>query len=135
MAASGLSDRSSFCFKLACLVLRQVPTCIWKRQILLISQLSFYIGYFFNCYLGVPLPVLGHSQGDSLTNLMLITAYVPILPEGHWEPCNKVGCLSPAEHLVGFEPGTFWLLFQHLKPLGHFGATLISQFILIRRIF
>ena len=30
--------------------------------------------FFFNCYLGVPRPTLGHSQGDSLTNLMLITA-------------------------------------------------------------
>ena len=32
--------------------------------------------FFFNCYLAVPRPTLGHSQGDSLTNLMLITAFL-----------------------------------------------------------
>ena len=32
-------------------------------------------GFFFNCYLAAPLPTLGHSQGDSLTNPMLITAF------------------------------------------------------------
>ena len=40
-------------------------------------------------------------------------------PEGHREPCNKVGSLSPAEHLVGFEPRTFRFLLQHVNPLGH----------------
>ena len=29
---------------------------------------------FFNNYLAAPWPALGHSQGDSLANLMLITA-------------------------------------------------------------
>ena len=63
--------------------------------------------FFFNCYLAVPLPTLGHSQGDSLTNLMLITVFLHVRPEGHREPRSEVGSLSPAEHLVGFEPGTF----------------------------
>ena len=63
--------------------------------------------FFFNCYLAVPRPTLGHSQGDSLTNLMLITTFVQVRPEGHREPRNKVGALSLAEHLVGFELGTF----------------------------
>ena len=58
-------------------------------------------------YLAVPWPTLGHSQGDSLNNPMLITVFVQVRPEGHWEPCNEVGSLSPAEHLAGFEPGTF----------------------------
>ena len=40
-------------------------------------------------------------------------------PQGHREPRNKVGSQSPAEHLVGFEPGTFRFLLQHLNPLGH----------------
>ena len=31
--------------------------------------------FFLNCYLAVQRPTLGHSQGDSLTNLMLITAF------------------------------------------------------------
>ena len=32
---------------------------------------------FLNCYLAVPQwPTLGHSQGDSITNTMFITAFV-----------------------------------------------------------
>ena len=77
------------------------------------------IFFFFNCYLAVPRPTLGHSQGDSLTNPMLITAFAHIQPEGHQEPRNKVGFLSLAEHLAGFEPGTFRFLLQCLNPLGH----------------
>ena len=53
--------------------------------------------FFFNCYLAAPLPTLGHSQGDSLTNLMLITAFVHIQPKGHQEPRNEVGSLTQAE--------------------------------------
>ena len=60
--------------------------------------------FFSNCYLAAP---LGHSQGDDLTNLMLITAFYLCWPEGHWEPHNEVGSLSPFEHLGGFELGIF----------------------------
>ena len=63
--------------------------------------------YIFSCYLAVPRSTLGHSQWDSLTNLMLITAFVHARPGGHQEPRNKVGSLSPAEPLASFEPGTF----------------------------
>ena len=56
---------------------------------------------FFNC------SALGHFQRDSFTNLMLITVFQGIQPKGHWEPRKKVGSLSPDEHLLGFEPGTF----------------------------
>ena len=48
--------------------------------------------FFFNCYLAVPGRTLGHSRGDSLTNPMLITAFVQFRPEGHREPRNEVGC-------------------------------------------
>ena len=75
--------------------------------------------FFSNSFLSVPRPTLGHSQGDSLTNPMLITAFVHILPEGHQEPRSKVGSLSPAKHLADFEPGTFRLLMQRLNPPGH----------------
>ena len=40
-------------------------------------------------------------------------------PEGRREPRNKVGSLSPAEHLLGIELGTCRFLLQRLKPLGH----------------
>ena len=34
---------------------------------------------------------------------MLITLrFYMFLPEGHWEPRNGVGSLSPAERLLGF---------------------------------
>ena len=79
---------------------------------------SIYL-FLFNCYLAVLWPTLGHSQGDSLANPMLITAFVQVQPEGHQEPRNKVGSLSPAECLVGFEQGTFQFWLRHLNPLAH----------------
>ena len=36
---------------------------------------------------------------------MLITAFLPIRPEGHREPRKEGRYLNPAEHQVGFEPG------------------------------
>ena len=60
-----------------------------KKNVIPITFFSF----FFNCYLA-PHP-------------MLITAFLHIRPEGHREPLSEVGSLSPAECLVGFEPGTF----------------------------
>ena len=79
-----------------------------------------------------PRPTLGHYRGDSLTHPMLITCVLHIRPEGHrelmlitcvlrirpegqQEPRNEVGSLSPAERLVGFEPGTFRFLLQRLN--------------------
>ena len=44
--------------------------------------------------------------------------FVYIRPEGHREPRNEVGSLSPAERLADFEPGTFRFLLQCLNPLG-----------------
>ena len=83
------------------------------------SLLLLENNFFFNCYLAAPRPTLGHYRGDSLTHPMLITAFLHFRPEGHREPRSKVGSLSPAEHLVGFEPGIFRFLLQHLNPLGH----------------
>ena len=59
--------------------------------------------------MAAPRPTLGHYQGGSLIHPMLITCILHIRPEGHQEPHNEVGSLSPAEHLVGFElaPKTF----------------------------
>ena len=67
-----------------------------------------------------PQSTLGHYRGGSLTHPMLITCVLHIWPEGHREPRNEVGSLSPAEHIVGFEPGTFRFWSQCLNPLGHF---------------
>ena len=48
----------------------------------LYSYVVFFCFCFFNCYLADPRPTLGHSQGDSLTNPMLIAAFYLIRPEG-----------------------------------------------------
>ena len=78
-------------------------------------HLSVWFFFFFNCNLAGPRPTLSHSQGDSLTNSMLITAFVQVRPEGHWEPHNEVRSLSLAECLAG----TFQFWLQCLNPLGH----------------
>ena len=65
------------------------------------------IFFFFNCYLAVSRPTFDHSQGDRLTNPILITAFVQVQPEGHHERHNEVESLNPVERLAGFEPGTF----------------------------
>ena len=36
------------------------------------------------CYLAVPLPTLGHYEGDSLTHSMLISEFTQFQPKGHW---------------------------------------------------
>ena len=74
---------------------------------------------FSNCYLAAPRPTLGHYQGGSFTHPMLMTCILHIRTEGHREPRSEVGSLSPAERLVGFEPGTFRFWSQRLNPLGH----------------
>ena len=66
-----------------------------------------YDFFLFNCYLAAPRPIFGHSQGDSLSNPMLITAFYLRRPEGHWDPRNEVWSLSPAKRLAEFESGTF----------------------------
>ena len=42
---------------------------------------------------------------------MLMIAFDKFQPKGYQE----VGTLNPAEHLMGFEPGTFWFLPQQLN--------------------
>ena len=75
---------------------------------------------FLNCYLAVPRPTLGHSWGDSLSNLMVITAFFYYFdPKVIRSLVMRFGSLSPAEHLVGFEPVTFQFEFQCFNPLGH----------------
>ena len=62
---------------------------------------------FFNWYLAALRSTLGRYQGGSLTHPILITCVLHIRSGGHREPRCEVGSLSPAERLVGFEPGSF----------------------------
>ena len=68
--------------------------CLGKTQ-----NCTFF--FFFNCYLAVPRPTMDHSQEDSLTNLMLITAFVQVWPKGRWKSHNEVGSLIPANNFFG----------------------------------
>ena len=83
------------------------------------ENISVYDVFFFTCYLAAPRPTLSHYRGGSLTHPMLITCILHIQPEGHWQPRNKVGSLSLAKRLVGFEPETFQFWSQRLNPIGH----------------
>ena len=83
--------------------------------------------FFFNFYLAVPRPTLDDSQGDSITNLMLIAVFLHVRPECHREPRNEVGSLSPVELPAGFELGTFQFWFQRLNPLGHFPLKYLAR--------
>ena len=68
---------------------------------------------FFKCYLVVPQPTLGNSQGYSLTNLMLITVLLlQFQPEGDQGPRNEVWVpkLSRASSRVWF--GNFPILIE-----------------------
>ena len=50
------------------------------------ADMKRYCKMFFNYYLAAPRPTLGLYRGDSLTHPMLITAFLHVQPEGHWEP-------------------------------------------------
>ena len=65
---------------------------------------------------------------------MLITCVLHIRPEGHREPRRKVGCLSLAERLGGFESGTFRFWSQRINPLGHSPQMLSTGFLEYDRI-
>ena len=60
------------------------------------------VGSSLICYLTAPRPNLGHYQGDSVNHSIILLKL-----KGYMEPHNKAGSLTPAEHLVGFEPGAF----------------------------
>ena len=46
-----------------------------------IKRLVLVVIIFFNCYFAAPQQTLGHYRGDSLTNLMFITAFVKNVTE------------------------------------------------------
>ena len=78
-------------------------------------QILFFLKLLFGC----PTANFGPLSRRQPHSPMLITYILHIRPEGHWKPHNVVGSLSPAEHLVGFEAGTFQFWSHCLNPLGH----------------
>ena len=77
-----------------------------------LNELSTFLNLYQ--YPQFPIPSLPHSQLWAI-----IEAFLYIQPEGHQEPHNEFGSLSPDECLVRFEPGTFQFWLQCLNPLGH----------------
>ena len=57
---------------------------------------------FFNLLFDCPTTNLGHYEGNSVNHYI-----VQLQLKGHMEPHNKAGSLTPAEQLVGSEPGAF----------------------------
>ena len=104
----GLLGRRHFHHLMFITELLLVWTVVWPEVPSLDHLLSVVVLFlffaFFNCYLVVPRPTLGHSEGDNFTIPMLIKSFVQVWPEGHLELRNKVGSLRSAEYLVGFEP-------------------------------
>ena len=59
----------------------------------------------------------GHCWGGSITNLILITAFLLLISlEANWESQNEVGFQSPTKHIMDFERGSFWFSVWCLKP-------------------
>ena len=75
--------------------------------------------FFFYLLFGCPTANFGPLSRGQPHSPNVNHCSIHFQPQGHREPRNKVGSLSPAEHLVGFEPRTFRFLLQHLNPLGH----------------
>ena len=75
--------------------------------------------FFFKLLFGCPTANFGPLSRGQPHSPDVNHCVLHFRPEGHREPRNEVGSLSPAERLVGFEPGTFWFLLQRLNPLGH----------------
>ena len=85
----------------------------------MLGAYSNFYGFFFNCFLAAPRPTLGHYREGSLTHAMHIAVFLDIRPKGQRESRSEVWSLSPAEHLMIFEPGTFRFLLQRLYLPGH----------------
>ena len=81
-----------------------------QPNISLVGKSCFYLQdklFFFKLLFGCSSANFGPFSRGQPYYPMLITVFVQVQPEGHQEPHNKVGSLSPAERLVGFELGTF----------------------------
>ena len=75
--------------------------------------------FFFKLLLGCPTANFGPLSRGQPHSSDVNHCVFHFRPEGHQEPRSEVGFLSPAEHLLRFEPGTFRFLLQRLNPLGH----------------
>ena len=80
----------------------------WRSLIWMCGILAVLYGFY--CYLASSWPTLGHYQEGSLTHPDVNHTILSVRPKSHWEPCREVGSPCLVEHLVGFEPRTFWFI-------------------------
>ena len=71
----------------------------WRIVYRCVSQMQLVFYCLFNCYLAVLWQTLGHSQVDSFTNPVLITALSKYWSGSHQELRHTVGSASLAERL------------------------------------
>ena len=83
------------------------------------GNLNFNFFFFFQLLFGCPTANFGPLSRGQPHSPDVNHCVLHFRPEGHWEPRSEVGSVSLAERLVGFEPGTFRFLLQHVNPLGH----------------
>ena len=102
-----------------------------EQKILPFTLISKFFYFLFGC----PTANLGHSQGDSLNNLMLITAFQLFQHEGHQEPpkytlekksMSRVSVPGIADYLQITGSVTITGCFFKIQLIYH-GKTMLSQ--------
>ena len=63
----------------------------------------------------------------NLSYLMLIIELYAIRSKGHWEPCDKVGYQSPADHIIRFRTRNFRIWSWSANPLCIYPLTLVNS--------
>ena len=105
-----------------------------KIVFVLIKTTSFFFFFFFNCYVAGPQQTLGHSQGDCLTNLILITAFYLCRPGIDMDMLKKS---RPLWHCKNWKTTNFcfiwklsliWRFFLPRSILSHVTDTLCNIF-------
>ena len=100
---------------------------IFRFSYLSIHLFMFLFIFFFYLLFGCPTANFGPLSRGQPHSPDVNHCVLHFRPEGHREPRNEVGSLSPAERLVGFEPGTFRFLLQRLNPLASFSSSKVCS--------
>ena len=113
MSASGKSSHVGNTEYILQVKSREESICVIYHVVMAETRL-----YFFSLLFGCLRPTVGHYQGDSLNQLMLILSFINCRSKVHWDPYSEAGSLSPPQCLVGIGPEPP-ILTQHLHQLGH----------------
>ena len=89
------------------------------RTFFLIARAALFVRIFSYLLFGCPTANFEPLSRGQPHSRYVSHCVLHIRPEGHQELRNEAEPLSPDKCPVGFEPGTFRFLLQHLNPLGH----------------